>query len=665
VTNGSLVIVNKMTVTNGSASAYSFSGSGTIHFSGDEPEVLIAGSNNNSSTNVVSVTCKVEATVLTKTGGGRLNLNNTNNAVGQWIVTQGAIAGAASGSLPADSLFGTGIPATLVTNFIVLDNGAGIGFSATGHGSFSVGTNRGIYLASGGGKIGGANANAVITFDGPITGPGDLNMPNSSEWPGGTIGANVVYLLSNTNNDWAGQTRVTIGELRLGNNQVLPATTTLYLTNTGSSDNGRLDLNGFNQTIVKVVLDSLNNSRISDTVGTGSLFAEEFDLHRSKSSSIHVSAVLAGSGFLRKSTSGTITMSGVNTYTGDTLIEGGTLALTNSGSFDYSTNISISAGATLNVTGRTDGTLNLGSAQILSGDGSVTGTVSVSGTLKPGAGVGILSTGPQTWNSGGSYVCEINNSGNDLVVVSNLAITATSESKFSVDVTALESLAGWDNTVEHSWVILSSSNGITGFSPDKFTITDHFSVSNSAGSSSFWIGLANDGNDLVLHSTPFKANADNRTRESNKPLKIDIASLMTNDFYNPTLSISVNLASDTSEQGGTLVLSNGWIYYTPVGDPENDSFSYVLSDGTRTDSATVNIAVQPDIQGRILTSASPGAGSFFGVPETTYTVEYSDELDPPSWQMLTNVTTGANGAASFSDPASPLPPQRYYRIVYP
>jgi len=54
--------------------------------------------------------------VLTKTGGGRLNLYNTGTTVGRWVVSKGAITASSGNS--ADVLFGTGIPATLVTAYL-------------------------------------------------------------------------------------------------------------------------------------------------------------------------------------------------------------------------------------------------------------------------------------------------------------------------------------------------------------------------------------------------------------------------------------------------------------------------------------------------------------------------------------------------------------------
>ena len=62
-----------------------------------------------------------------------------------------------------------------------------------------------------------------------------------------------------------------------------------------------------------------------------------------------VSANLGGGGALNKTTTGTLTLSGTNTYTGATTVNAGTLALVAAGSI-ASTSVSIAAGATLDTT---------------------------------------------------------------------------------------------------------------------------------------------------------------------------------------------------------------------------------------------------------------------------------------------------------------------------
>jgi len=89
---------------------------------------------------------------------------------------------------------------------------------------------------------------------------------------------------------------------------------------------------------------------------------------------------------------GRLTLSGINTYGGATIVSNGVLALTGSGSIANSTNIQVVGGAVLDVSGRSDGTLSLGSGQTLSGGGTVRGSVAAgSGSIvSPGDSPGIL-----------------------------------------------------------------------------------------------------------------------------------------------------------------------------------------------------------------------------------------------------------------------------------
>jgi len=119
-----------------------------------------------------------------------------------------------------------------------------------------------------------------------------------------------------------------------------------------------------------------------------------------------LSGVISGTGALVQSGAGTLSLDNANTYSGPTTIAGGTLALGTGGSVLNSSSISISNGATLNVTANG---LTLGATQILTGKGTVSGNLTVNGTLAPGGGIGTLTCNNNvTLQAGSTNVIELN-----------------------------------------------------------------------------------------------------------------------------------------------------------------------------------------------------------------------------------------------------------------
>ncbi|MEI8293560.1 MAG: autotransporter-associated beta strand repeat-containing protein [bacterium] len=94
---------------------------------------------------------------------------------------------------------------------------------------------------------------------------------------------------------------------------------------------------------------------------------------------------------LTKNGTGTQVLSGVNTYTGNTTINSGTLTLGAGGSIANSTNIVVRNGATLDVASAS--AFSIGSSQNLIGNGTVNGSATVNGGLQIGTSPGVLSFG--------------------------------------------------------------------------------------------------------------------------------------------------------------------------------------------------------------------------------------------------------------------------------
>jgi autotransporter-associated beta strand protein len=94
---------------------------------------------------------------------------------------------------------------------------------------------------------------------------------------------------------------------------------------------------------------------------------------------------------LTKSGASSLTLSGANTYTGDTTVNEGTLTLSGSGSIASSSKVTVQSGATIDVSGVTGG-FTLSDGQTLAGAGKVLGPIQMAAgsTLAPGNSPGTL-----------------------------------------------------------------------------------------------------------------------------------------------------------------------------------------------------------------------------------------------------------------------------------
>jgi autotransporter-associated beta strand protein len=108
-----------------------------------------------------------------------------------------------------------------------------------------------------------------------------------------------------------------------------------------------------------------------------------------RANNVLVSSVIPGSGALVQNGSGTLTLSAVNTYTGNTLVNAGTLALTNTGSISGSAQVNVT-GARLDVSGVSGVTslssLNLNNASLTVAVGYLQTNLLVNSLSMGGAG---------------------------------------------------------------------------------------------------------------------------------------------------------------------------------------------------------------------------------------------------------------------------------------
>jgi autotransporter-associated beta strand protein len=448
-------------------------------------------------------------------GAGTLTQTNAN------IVTlsgNSAFTGAASvaqGTLQLGNGKGLGLAASLTVN-----NGAT--FDANGYTVFGSGNSNVVVSVEGAG-VGGNGAIVNNSTNGTtqtfhwVTLTGDTTFGGSSGWDirnssGNSASAdaqlNGAYNLTKVGTNTVTFRGVTI-DTGLGNISVqaggltFTATTNAALTSLGNSsatvmvysnatvtldsigtipgknfiltNGGTLKSSGTNTFGNPLTLAGAANNTIN--VGSGALFT--------------ITSAIGGGGGFSKNGNSTLFLTANNTYSGNTIVSGGTLALYGGGfdgSISSSVNINITSGATVDVSGRSNGTLTLASGQTLSGGIGTNGPGAINGILVASAGSfvapgsGSTNTGWLTVSSNatlqGATTMKVNASSgaNDLLsaygitgsgslLVTNVSGTPTNGQTFQLFV-----------ATNGNYSALTFSGGVTLPSASGLTWTNHLAV---------------------------------------------------------------------------------------------------------------------------------------------------------------------------------------------
>jgi autotransporter-associated beta strand protein len=284
--------------------------------------------------------------------------------------------------------------------------------------------------------------NNTHTISGLITGGFGLRLGRTSTSNGASTGT---IVLSNTGNNWTGDTTLHDGTVRLGASGVIPngaSAGNVILDNLGIGFNATiadtvLDLNGNNEQInglshaaAAVGAGSLNKLKVANTGAAATLTVGD------NGATANFGGEVQGALNLTKIGPGTQTLSGANTYTGTTSVSAGTLEVTNaSGSGTGTGAVSVAGGATLGGTGTIQPT----------GTNGV--SVASLGIIAPGAnGVGTLTlnsldtTGTLlSLSSGARFVFELNTTGSDKISLLN---GAAGDFSFNDNTIGLTDLSG-------------------------------------------------------------------------------------------------------------------------------------------------------------------------------------------------------------------------------
>ena len=335
---------------------------------------------------------------VTQLGTGALTLSGANTYTGLTSIKAGGLL--VSTVANGGSASPLGASANAAANLVI--DGGFLRYTGTGGSTdrlFTVGANGSALDAQGSGAINFTNTGAIgftgtntahtFTLTGTSTASNTLTPVLADQGTGITSLAKTgagTWVLAGANT-YTGATTIGGGTLKLGVANALSNATDVNLSLGGAT----LDLNGFADTVGSIA--GVSNTTIVTTGG----------LATADNSSTTFSGNLTGVGSFSKGGTGTLTLSGVNTYSGATVIFGGTLQLGIGGALASSTDVSLpNSGATLDVHGATTTvgsvagvsgtTISLGTGALTTADNSSTafaGAITGGGSFTKG-GTGTL-----------------------------------------------------------------------------------------------------------------------------------------------------------------------------------------------------------------------------------------------------------------------------------
>jgi len=284
---------------------------------------------------------------VTKAGAGTVTLSATNTYTGVTTINAGTIA------VAADARLGTA-PAVATAGKLTFGGGT---LRTTA--SFTLAANRGIAL-TGAGTIS-TDPGTTLTYGGIIAGASPLTKAGT-----GT-------LIVSGANTYTGVTTIGAGTLQLGATNAVPSGSAVTV-----SGGAIFDLRGFS--------DAIGSLAGAGTVTSGAAGAVVLTAGGNNSSTTFSGVMQNGSGTvaLAKTGTGTLTWSGVNTYSGTTTVSAGVLDVQNNSS------LGTTAGAT---------TVASGAALQLDGSGLVVAEpITLSGTGVAGGGALRQPANTNTWS---------------------------------------------------------------------------------------------------------------------------------------------------------------------------------------------------------------------------------------------------------------------------
>lgn len=246
--------------------------------------------------------------------------------------------------------------------------------------------------------------------------------------------------------------------------------------------------------------------------------------------------------------------------------------------------------------------------QLSDGTTTSTGTVSITDQLTaPTAGNGSLSTVEDATSA----------------VTIDLSTIITADAGDAVVFTV--SVNGGRGTASVNGMILSYTPSADEFGNDTVT----YQAANSAGSDTGTIAV-----NISAVNDPPTANADSASTVKNQSVTIPVLSNDVDGATNEGDTLSVS-SLGTASNGAVSLNADGTVTYAPDADfIGSDSFSYVLTDGTDTSTATVSVTVNDfqvsEISGRLFFDLIDNIDEFAASPGTVAPVRSGDYDDGES-----------------------------------
>ncbi len=272
----------------------------------------------------------------------------------------------------------------------------------------------------------------TTTIQGSISGGGELIK----------AGAGNLILSGTAANPFTGGLTLNSGTVTVAKNNALG---TGPLTLNG----GLLNLGAYNLTASSVVLAGGTINSSSGGISSSS----DYQLQSGT-----VSTRLGGTGGLIKTTSGAVTLTAANTYTGGTRIQGGRLTVNNTTG-----------------SGTGTGPVSIGAGGLLTGTGTLTGFVTNApgGMISAGNEIGVLNLGNTIWFGGAANRWDLADAagtagvGWDLLNINGtLTLSATMPNRAIIDVTSFTLggvtglTANFDPTQNYLWTFVQTTGGI-------------------------------------------------------------------------------------------------------------------------------------------------------------------------------------------------------------